>query len=473
MDRCIPLRKSVSDPTDCLSSKKSEQSPISILKHCLSLTSLLDTRLELSRAKVKFHTRCIKMNSVRTGIGCKRCHGSCGKPGLHQGSRTGFAYCSLPHDLSCPGGVLNLPGKIAACPENYVLGMEFPDSAVVPMKIKKTRTEAESQESDDSDKSFSTQASGELDFETQNEEVESDFQPPGYIERTSKMDPSLHSFAPAMLNGLGQSGFTEMPSLDSAPFLYQHVNLSNNDLFIEKQPGASTPPSTSLPGITSSTGTGPVTTNPSNTLLNTAGQSVMSNGATGGTDGMHSLMEFIRKQMEDVKLQMGSEFDRMLGERDKKYQTEQAALRQQIHSAGSRVSQPQVESTGAVRHVQFNAQLGSVQDDAERLRSRMQKEQPAKKLPEGLLSMQEIRNTPGLAQTVEESMQSVYEDPTLAAAPNAGHNQTATAAHTRSIGGSRQGASSTQSMPTTSAAWMQQQQKQMLEYQQQWQQQQQ
>ena len=69
-------------------------------------------------------------DTARTGIGCKRCHGPCGKLGQHQGSRTGYDFCTLAHDPSCPGDVLEVTGKIASCPVGYLPGMSFPESAV-------------------------------------------------------------------------------------------------------------------------------------------------------------------------------------------------------------------------------------------------------------------------------------------------------------------------------------------------------
>jgi hypothetical protein len=49
----------------------------------------------------------------------------------------------------------------------------------------------------------------------------------------------------------------------------------------------------------------------------------------------------------------------------------------------------------------------------------MQADPKKKYLPDQLVSMQNIRKTPGLANQVEQRMQSVYHDPTLAAAPTA------------------------------------------------------
>ena len=79
---------------------------------------------------MKVRCRTIEM-AAKQGMGCKRCHGPVGKPGQHQSSRTGYGNCTLPHDPSCPGSVDEVLGKIAPCPPGYVLGAEFPGSAVI------------------------------------------------------------------------------------------------------------------------------------------------------------------------------------------------------------------------------------------------------------------------------------------------------------------------------------------------------
>ena len=119
------LRRSVSDPTELV---LEGISPISALRRCTSLVSSLNSRLDIARAEVRFRTVCMMSGPAK--IGCKRCHGPVGKPGQHLGSKTGYGRCSLPHESSCPGDVLEVPGKIAPCPVGYVLGIEFPESAV-------------------------------------------------------------------------------------------------------------------------------------------------------------------------------------------------------------------------------------------------------------------------------------------------------------------------------------------------------
>ena len=65
----------------------------------------------------------------------------------------------MPHDPSCPGGVLEVPDKIAACPENYVLGLDFPDTAVATPKGITNSVAADDEDFDStaSHTSFSTQ----------------------------------------------------------------------------------------------------------------------------------------------------------------------------------------------------------------------------------------------------------------------------------------------------------------------------
>ena len=158
----MSLRRSVSDPTEVYLSRVSPQS---VLRRCASLVSSLDQKLDIVRAKVRFQTVCMMSGQPKPGIGCKRCHGPVGKPGQHLGSRTGYNYCSLPHDPTCPGGVLEVPGRIASCPGDYVLGMQFPSTAVANPKGG-TADDEENYDSAASQTSFSTQKSDDLDDET-------------------------------------------------------------------------------------------------------------------------------------------------------------------------------------------------------------------------------------------------------------------------------------------------------------------
>lgn len=478
-DSCATLRRSVSDPTECLSSEARVTPQLSILKRCLSLTKLLDSRLEIFTAKVRFSNRCNMLGSERTRLGCKRCHGACGKPGMHQGSRTGYGNCSLPHDPSCPGGVLEVPGKIAGCPTGYVPGMEHPESAVVP-KGKNGNTD---DDSDGSQGSFSTQLSADLETDTQNDAGDSDLNLLGQDQFGDKLilkddiqnklpGLPLSSLDNTMMNGLNRV------SLDNVPFHYQQVSL----------------PAISFPSVVSTAASGIPTTSPSYTSL-ASSQTLLTSGSTdaprsstshcpptsqlvtppaqaqsapglgSGQGDTQILMNFIKQQMADVKLQMKTEFNQILAQRDSQHQAQQSA---QIDAAHPQISAPQGHSTGAIRRVQFNAQLGGVQDDAEELRNRMQRDKQGKTLPEGLISMQGIRNTPGLTGIVEKSMQSVYNDPTLAAAPTAIPPAAATV-FTASTGLPTV-TSVSHPVPTNGFEWMQQQQKQLLEYQQQWQQ---
>ena len=95
-------------------------------------------------------------------------------------------------------------------------------------------------------------------------------------------------------------------------------------------------------------------------------------------------------------------------------------------------------------------------------------------LPENLVSMQDIRKTPGLTCQVEERMQSVYSNPTLAAAPSATQQSSSVSGGLppmASLLGAPAGLSISGSTPDNS--WVQQQQRELREYQQIWQQQQQ
>ena len=67
--------------------------------------------------------------------------------------------------------------------------------------------------------------------------------------------------------------------------------------------------------------------------------------------------------------------------------------------------------------VQFDSGIGGVQEDIAALRTKMRKENQRKELPKVLPSIQNIRSTPGLSGRVEDTMKSVYQNPTLAPAP--------------------------------------------------------
>ena len=109
----------------------------------------------------------------------------------------------------------------------------------------------------------------------------------------------------------------------------------------------------------------------------------------------------------------------------------------------------------------------------------MQNDPKKKSLPDGLVSMQEIRRS-GLATQVEERMQSVYADPTLSAAPSAALSSSSLPTSVgASLGQSLEvplsGATGGLFMPVTNVdmSWVQQQQKALQEYQENWQTQQQ
>ena len=100
----------------------------------------------------------------------------------------------------------------------------------------------------------------------------------------------------------------------------------------------------------------------------------------------------------------------------------------------------------------------------------MQADPKKKFLPDGLVSMQNIRRTPGLANQVEQRLQSVYNDPTLAAAPTATAQAAASGQSHLS-----QSASEFQlgSGSAVDPSWIHQQQLELREYQERWQEQQQ
>ena len=438
----MSLRRSVSDPTEV---SLSRVSPQSVLRRCASLVSSLDQRLDIVRAKVRFQTVCMMAGQTKPGIGCKRCHGPVGKPGQHQGSRTGYNYCSLPHDPTCPGGVLEVPDKIAPCPESYVLGLECPGTAVANPKGV-TAGEEEDYNSATSQTSFSTQKSSELEDETNG--VDTD------------------------LNGEQDMGvkFKHDEIFGNGLFLSHGLNRSTGIGLIQSVGGvSSTLSSMTTPlSVTATSSAGGGLAQATSTPVVTPAKSGESSIDT------KALMGFIQQQMTDLKLQVRGEVSYALSENDKLQQQKQVVLQQQLQAVQEHVHQIQPASTA--RRVQFDG-TGGVVEDAAGLRARMQADPKKKYLPDQLVSMQNIRKTPGLANQVEQRMQSVYHDPTLAAAPTATSHAPSQPTFLGAHGGPAhlpQSASEAQGQGSVvDPNWIHQQQLEFREYQERWQQQQQ
>ena len=422
------LRRSVSDPTELASTRLS---PLAVVRRCASLISSLNDRVDIARARIRFQT--ISMSGpTKPGIGCKRCHGSVGKTGQHQGSRTGYSRCTLPHDPTCPGGVLEVPGKIAPCPDTYVLGLEFPGTAVEHHSSAHD-VEDEDYDSATSRTSVSSQKSDDLEYETdQNAEQKTD-----------------------------QQGF--------GAGLFQSLVMSESLL----STSIVTPSVTTLPTVSHSTRAGDatkVTSTPTDTTANN------SNG--GGTIDAGVLMGFIERQMTELKLQVRNEVSQALSENERKQQQKQVAIQQQLQAVQSQVHK--VQPALSERRVQFGSGVGDIVKDADKLRNRMQNDPKKKTLADGLISMQDIRRSEGLATQVEERMQSVYANPTLSAAPSvASPSSSQPAIVGASLGQSSEmplfGASGGVFTSDTAVdmSWVQQQQRALQEYQENWQAQQQ
>ena len=121
--------------------------------------------------------------------------------------------------------------------------------------------------------------------------------------------------------------------------------------------------------------------------------------------------------MSELKLQLRSEVSQVLSENERKQQQKEAAIQQQLQAVQSQVQK--VQPAASERRVQFDSGVKDVIQDANMLRNRMQNDPKRRSLPDGLVSMQAIRRSEGLAAQVEERMQSVYANPTLSAAPSA------------------------------------------------------
>ena len=432
------LRRSVSDPTEVCSSRVSPQS---VLRRCASLVSSLDQKIDIVRAKVRFQTASMMSGQTKPGIGCKRCHGPVGKPGQHQGSRTGYNFCSLPHDPSCPGGVLEVPDKIAPCPDNYALGLDFPETAVaVPKGVTDAvAADDENYDSAASQTSFSTQKSDDLEYETNGHETDLN----GEQDLTVKLKHDHQ--------------------IDNGIFATHGLHSASMGLFQSIGGASSTPSSMSTPLSTTTT------TSAGGGVTQTTSTPVVTPAKAGETNiDTRALMGFIQQQMADLKLQVRDEVSHALSESDKLQQKKQAVLQHQLKAVQEHVHQIQPPvPTG--RRVQFDG-AGGVVEDAAQLRARMQADPKKKFLPDGLVSMQNIRRTPGLANQVEQRLQSVYNDPTLAAAPTATAQAAASGQSHLS-----QSASEFQlgSGSAVDPSWIHQQQLELREYQERWQEQQQ
>ena len=252
-------------------------------------------------------------------IGCKRCHGPVGKPGQHLGSRTGNDHCTLPHDPSCPGEVLEVPEKIASCPVGYVLGMEFPESAVEATgeRIPKADKEVgEDSDSDDSQTSFSTQKSDDLESETNG--IETDVEPTSKIPLLKFNDQGLPGMFGLGLGHLsmmnGQTQFTtgsQIPGTQTctcsintrnAPSLYTASSLSGGGL---------TSASQQLPHCATSTVSAFASTSSPVNSTQSLAPPEKDNVVSGGYDAQ-ALMSFIQQQMTDMRFQMGNEINQAL-----------------------------------------------------------------------------------------------------------------------------------------------------------------
>ena len=427
------LRRSVSDPTELCSS---QVSPKTILRRCASLVANLDQRVQAATAVVRYQTLSMSGPS-KPGIGCKRCHGAVGKQGQHLGSRTGYNNCSLPHDPTCPGGVLEVSGKIAPCHDGYDLGMDFPGTAVqVPKGSTATKGTIDDEDYDSaaSASSFSTQKSDELESESNCHDTDVN-----EVVLKLKDDVSKDIFQPpGILSSMFATTATAVTTTATITTATATINAS--------------PPIVSLPLCQATS-----------TPLFTSSEPV-------NDGGVNVLMGFISQKMEEMKLQLRDEVSQAMSENDKK----QAAIQQQLLAVQEHVHQVPAVSDG--RRVQFNDETAGMLQDAASLRARMQADSGKRKLPDGLISMQSIRTTPGLAQQVEQRMQSVYTTPTLAAAPTASSSQPPPQGPFPGYAQPETPHSATGSSslgPAVNMNWVEQQQLELRAYQQKWQEQQQ
>ena len=358
------LRRSISDPTDL---SLSRLSPRSVLQRCSSLVTDLNQRVEA--ASLKLRCRTLEM-AAQQGIGCKRCHGPVGKPGQHQGSRTGYKHCTLPHDPTCPGLVKEVPGKIAPCPAAYVLGTEFPESAVIPREG--SQLDDESYDSATSKTSFSSQQTEDLVSDSNGNESDAERNSTLRMKNDqTAMDNGMNLFLPGLLNN-GAMGFN-----------------SNNAVTT----------SVTITGATMSSCS-------SSTTTTQAASSPIPTPANSGNSETNILMNFIQQQMLDLRLQVRTEVSQVLTENEKQQKQNQEALQQQLEAVQRQVQKVQPSSND--RRVQFGNNIDNVVQAADNLRATMQSDPKKRSMPENLISMQDIRKTQGLACQVEDRMQSVY-----------------------------------------------------------------
>ena len=194
--------------------------------------------------------------------------------------------------------------------------------------------------------------------------------------------------------------------------------------------------------------------------------------ANSGNSETNILMNFIQQQMLDLRLQVRTEVSQVLTENEKQQKQNQEALQQQLEAVQRQVQKVQPSSND--RRVQFGGNIDNVVQAADNLRTTMQSDPKKRSMPENLISMQDIRKTPGLACQVEDRMQSVYANPTLAAAPTVMPPGSMTSMGLPPMAGLL-GGSAGVTTPGNSLGqtWVQQQQKELQEYQERWQQQQQ
>ena len=365
LDPCSrKLLKSASDPTGLKSRDKEGISAVTNLDRCLSLVSLLHSKVDRVADTIR----------VMPGP-CKKCHGQTGSD--HVGSKWGFNQCTLPHNDDCIGGVSGVPEVREACHIGFI------------PKAVQSGNDTEVSQQNYSDLSSASGTESDSNPQVSKESKDSGKQQAGST-GTGLQQTSDPVFTQAMSGGIqtssligaGHSGiFTGLTSLP--PLMSSGLGASSSSLLLG---GAASLLGGGGPQVSGQAASLPQTTSdPSSSFL------------------MQQFLQTLHLQQQQQQQAMMMENQRVVGEM-------KAAVEEAKKAARSAASVRRKSS------VSFSDSLVS---EAEALKALNSRDVAASSNHIGK-SMNDVRKTPGLRDSVEEIMEKeVYKHSSLARTPSA------------------------------------------------------
>ena len=362
------LRKSISDPTDSRP-RSGHKFVIHEIDRCFSLLSGIGKSIEKSENLLKM-----------TGS-CKWCHAPVGSSGAHVGSKWGYDICTLSHSALCPGGVTAIPNKRMACPLGYVTGMvlDYPDDP------------RDNSTASDSDSYMSDQHTSQLESESAiDDEV--------VIKQSEDLPVVEKNEAP--LIDLTNKNFLDLENKASS--------VSN------KLPVVSKLASVSLSTVTSVSWSSASTRNPaSNSLLFPAPTPGLYSSNSSSSFIIQDPNHLLQQQLAEMKKQQVLQL-----KKDQERDSQLALMQQQLKDAQKVALEARSEASTrrkSSRNVSFStgpSSGGELADQAAKLAARAQRKARHKVNNIGV-DMNDIRNSPGMDDTVDDFMQSVTSIPSL------------------------------------------------------------